>query len=443
MKNSPIHRNTLIIIGLLLVASLFQLLLYLSGRILDRDIPLGNLAFGVTFFGILAVYYYKNNLWPRIAQHRWVLLFLLYIGISYIWGLYRFRTPTTATFDLWLFAYIPAVLLIPAFSFSARAFDACLAVLVGVYIVLAVFLIGAFPETLYNREEFSHFIRAPAMLNAGGIYLLFKYASRISIFTLVGLISVLFDGILHGVGGAFRGRLILALLALVLFFLILMRSTKVGFGWKFLSLGMGAIACAVALFLVATRFQEQYYVVAERLTSITDKFALTGDVVASDGRLKEAEYFFSLYPNRKLILGHGIGALWYDFYGIFGAKIGGTFAGARTMLHINWLHIVFKIGIVGFLLLLGMLVSHWRKHLGILKQNWGWWAFVIYYCAWTTYYGDKELTVRSIVFLMVLVHPWLFRTAPAEQRRPVPMGVGPPVRHGRPQRPPLPAHPYR
>ena len=402
---------------------MLQLLLYLYGQILDRTLPLGNLAFGVSVFSILAVYYHQNRLWGRIPQTPWVLPFLIYIAISFVWGFYRYKTPTGSVFDLWLLTYIPLVLLIPPFSFNVRTFDTCLAVLVGAYILMALVLVGIFPETLYDRAQFSHYIRIPAMLGAGAVYLLLKYASRISIFTLIGLIGVLFDGVLYGVGGAFRSRMVLALLALLLFFLILLRSSKVTIGWKFLTITVGTIACAVALFLVSTRFQEQFYVVLERFTSLADRFDKTGDVASSDSRLKEAEYFFMLNPNYKLILGHGVGALWYDFHGMFGEASGGAFAGARRMLHLNWLNIVFKIGIVGSILLYGMLISHWRRHSIFLKQNLGWWAFLIYYSAYTTVYGDKELAIRSVIFLIALIHPWLFHTeSVGGRRRPIPMG---------------------
>lgn len=425
MNPANVKYNNRIIIGLFAAVVVTQGLLYAVNRLVGRDLPMGNLAFGVAVYAILAIYYQRNNLWPRITANPWVVAFCAYIAVSFAYGLWRFRTPTTAVYDLWLFAFIPAVLLIPPFSFSIRVFDRVLAVLVGLYIASALLVVAVFPEILYHRLSFSHYVAIPATFGTGAAYLLLKYPSRISAYTLVGLAGVLTDAVLYGVGGAFRGRLIMALLLLLLFFVILMLSTRVGFGWKFLTTATAAIACAAAIFLVFTRFETQLQHVTDRFTGIEETYFVTGDLGAADARIREYRYFMSLNPNYKLILGHGVGGLWWDFHGMFTVREGvhgrgdddrRGFAGARTMLHMNWLHVTFKIGFVGFFLLIGMLVAHYRKHRIFLRHNYAWWAFLVFYCAWMTYYGDKNLNARSMIYLMVLVHPWLFRTAPEERR---------------------------
>ena len=93
---------------------------------------------------------------------------------------------------------------------------------------------------------------------------------------------------------------------------------------------------------------------------------------------------------------------------MFGDALGGTFAGARTMLHINWLHISFKIGLLGLGLMVIMLMSNFRQIKPLIRGNYAWWGFLAYYIAWTTYYGHKDLNLESIIYLMILVNPWLF-----------------------------------
>lgn len=420
MKFAQIKFNNRLLLALFYGLLVLQAFKYFFTRLQGGILPLGDLMFGLIVFGVLGVYYQRNNLWQRISRTPWVLAFCIYIAISFAYGFWRFRTVTSSVFDLWLFIYIPAVLLIPAFSFNPKVFDKILTAFVLAYIAAGSSVVAAFPETLYNRDLFSFFVSDLAVLGAGAGYLLLKNAARVNVYTLVGLAGVLTDAVLYGVGGAFRGRLILSILLILLFLLILMRSTYAGFGWKFLSLATAAVGCIFAIFLVTTRYEEQLITVTERLVDLRDRYEETGDILASDARLKEYEYFMMLNPARKLILGHGVGALWYDFYGMYAnreGRQGGTFLGARTMLHMNWLHVTFKIGFVGFFLLIGMLVSHYRRHRGFVKRNWAWWAFLIFYCAWMTYYGDKELNIRSIIYLTVLVHPWLFLSHPADNSR--------------------------
>jgi hypothetical protein len=159
------------------------------------------------------------------------------------------------------------------------------------------------------------------------------------------------------------------------------------------------------------------YAMLERFSGMTDAYGKTGELTQSDARLGEMQYFIQSNSNWKLILGHGVGGLWYDFHGMFGGASGGAFAGARTMLHLNWIHLVFKIGIIGFGLMVGMLVCHYRQHRMLIKGNYGWWAFLVFYLAWTTYYGDKDLNPRSMIFLFVLIHPWLFMPEPTRAPR--------------------------
>lgn len=420
MNRIAINQNSRLLLGLFSALLVLQALMYIFTRIQGGILPLGNLIFGITVFGVLAFYYQRNNLWQKITRTPWVLPYCIYIGISFAYGFWRFRTPTTSVFDLWLFIFIPAVLLIPPFSFNARVFDKILAIFILIYIGAAGLVVTAYPETLYDRELFSFFVGDVAALGAGAGYLLLKNAARVNLFTLVGLAGVLTDAVLYGVGGAFRGRLVLSFLLLLLFLLILIRSSYAGFGWKFLTLGVAALSCVAAIILVTTRFEEQLITVTERLVDLRDRYEETGDIFASDGRLKEYNYFMMLNPSRKLVLGHGVGALWYDFYGMYAKREGrkeGDFLGARSMLHMNWLHVIFKIGFVGFFLLLGMLVSHYRRNRGLVNRNYAWWAYLIFYCAWMTYYGDKELSLRSIIYLIVLVHPWLFLAQPASRTR--------------------------
>ena len=404
-----LNKNDLIIAGLFLAALVTHLLLY-AFHVVGRVYPFGNTIYGLGIFAFLGAFIYYNKLLPEISKNKWAILFLLYMLASALWGFARFKTFSTSVYDLWLFSYIIILTLIRPFSFNVRIFDFIIASYVVLYVGIAVATIGLFPGVLYDRDMFSEFIAYPGMMAGGAFYLLLKYANKLSVLTLVGLMGVVADGILFGVAGAFRGRLILTFLALILFGLVMLKSSKINYGVKFALTLVSGIVCVAGIVIISLKLGDQLFVVTERFQFIQSKFEKTGSIMSSDARLNEFMYFRSLNPDHKLILGHGVGGLWYDFYGIYGAKTGGTFAGARTMLHMNWAHLIFKIGIVGLALLIAMLVSHWRRHPEFRKKNWAWLAFCMYYFAWTTYYGDKELTIRAMVLLMALVHPWLFTT---------------------------------
>lgn len=425
MHPSLIRYNNQLLITLFVAIILIQSLIFFVAYVLGTDLPMGNLAFGVAVYGVLMLFYNRNKLWPQILTTPWVLIFCIYIAISYVYGLWRFKTPSTATFDLWLFAFIPAVVLIRPFSFSGELFDKLISVLILLYVLSALVLLTIIPETLYNRAFFAHYIAIPGTFGAGSAYLLLKHANKIGTFTLIGLFGTLVDAVVYGVAGAFRGRLIMALLAILLFLILLLRSQRVGFEWKFLTILTSTILCSIALLVSLTKFDEQLSTLTDRFANLAEIYQETGDVFMADSRLAEMQYFMFLNPNKKLILGHGIGGLWLDVHGMFAVRdnvVHGRaasetrFEGARTMLHTNWIHILFKIGAVGFLILLLILVNHYRRNRFLIKGNYGWWAFLFFYCAWTTYYGDKALNARSIVYLIVLVQPWLFRTTPKKPR---------------------------
>lgn len=421
MKPVRVSNNTRLIVGLFTLLLVLQLLTYFVTAVYGRDLPMGRMALGVIVFGVIAAYYNSNNLWQRIGRDQWGALFCLYIAFSFIYGFWRFRTPTTSMFDLWFFAFIPAILLIPPFSFNVRTFDKILATGVLLSVCSVVIALIAFPDVLYDRALFTDYVSQLSVIGAGAGYLFLKYADRPNAFTLIGLAGVLADGVVYGVAGAFRGRLILAFLLLLLFLFVMLRSRRSGSGMKLLAISGSAVAVTIAIFFTVTQLGEQIYTVTDRFMGLQERYEKTGDLAATDSRILEYQYFMQLNPNWKLILGHGVGGLWYDYYGMFKENEGDGdgLAGARAMLHLNWIHVIFKIGIVGFFLLLGMLVSHYRKHRVFLRQNLGWWAFAFFYCVWTTYYGDKELGIRSIIFLIVLIHPWLFQAEASERRQPV------------------------
>jgi hypothetical protein len=409
MHPRKIQINSFIIAGLFTIALITHLALYLF-YLLGQIFNFGNALYGLSIFSFLALFIFKNSLHRQIWNSKWLFFYFMYITISFMWGYSRFGTITTAVYDLWLLSYLGILVLIPPLSFSARTFDIIVSFFICLYVVICLILISLYPDILFNRDLFSEFIRYPGMLAAGAVYLLLKYVNKLSLFTIVGLVGILADGMIYGVAGAYRGRLVLSLLALSLFILLILKSTKINFGFKFLSAFTSLILCFIALFIVSTKLEDQLINVGARFEAITIRYEQTGEITASDSRLREFRYFRSLNSDRKLIFGHGIGALWYDLFGMYGAEAGGSFAGARTMLHINWAHLLFKIGIVGFSLLLIMLISHWRRYPMFIRNNLSWWAFVVYYIAYSTYYGDKELTIRALVLLMVLVHPWLFKT---------------------------------
>lgn len=115
MKSVLVQYNTRLIVALFTVLLVIQVLSYLVQQVQDANLPMSRAIFGVAVFGALALYYQQNNLWQRIAQNQLVLLYCGYVALSFAYGYLRFRTPTASVFDLWLFAFIPAILLIPPF----------------------------------------------------------------------------------------------------------------------------------------------------------------------------------------------------------------------------------------------------------------------------------------------------------------------------------------
>ena len=411
MRTPYFKFNTHVIVWLMVTVFVIQLLNYLVGRIEETTLPMGRLVFGLSVYGSLGLLYWRNNWLPRLWSNRWALLYVVYVAVSFLYGLKRYGTVSVSIFDLWFFLFIPAIALIPPFSFNAQVFDRMVAL--GVLFSMAAMAVVAAAKSviLYDRALFSFYIAPLSLLGAGAGYLLLKHAKHVNLYTYIGLLGVLSNGVLYGVVGAFRGQMLLSFLLIGLFLLIQARTIRIDFGWKFLSfIGLG-VGLVVAVLLVLTTFQEQMYNVLERFTGLFDRFTQTGDVAASDSRIMELQYFLSLNSKWKLIPGHGVGGLWYDFYGMFGEASGGSFAGARTVLHMNWANLLFKIGIIGFGLMIGMLVRNYRQHRMLIRGNYAWWCFLIYYLAWTTYYGDKALDPRSMIFLLVLIQPWLFLPA--------------------------------
>ena len=400
--------NTRLMVLLALLVFGIQMANYLFIRVLGEILPMGNAIMALSIYGCIALFYRCNHLMGRFWSNPWLPIYCGYIAFSFCYGVVRYKTLTSSVFDLWLFAFLPAVLLVRPFSFDVRTFDRILSIgviLGSMGLILAVVLI---PETRYDRGTY-HFYAAPlAALAAGGGYLMLKHSSRLNVYTLVGFAGTLTNAIGAGVIAAFRGQLLLSVLLVLLFVSIQLRTIRKDFGWKLLGILGVLVAILVGVVLARSSLQEQMYAMLERFSGITDAYEKTGELAQSDARIGEMQYFLQLNSNWRLILGHGVGGLWYDFHGMFGGKTGGAFAGARTMLHLNWIHLLFKIGIVGFGLLVGMLVCHYRQHRMLIKGNYGWWAFLVFYLAWTTYYGDKDLNTRSMIFLFVLLHPWLF-----------------------------------
>lgn len=411
----------------ILAASVFgiHVLMYFVVTLRGLILPMGNLAFALSIYIPLVFLVWKNQWLSHVSANRWIICFVCYLSLSFLYGLKRYGTPSIAIFDLLFFLYISIIILIPPFSFNVKTFDRILAIGVVISCISMVVMLGLKPIVLHDRVEFSFYMAPLRFIGAGAGYLLLKNARRVNIFTYVGLVGVLEAAVIYGLVGAFRGQMLLSVLWVVLFTFIQVRTINSQFGLKvfsFLMLGAGlSIVIAVSMLL----YREQLYVLAERFFNLFLSYEKTGDLASSDARLGEMQYFMQINSNWKLILGHGVGGLWYDFYGMFGEASGGTFAGARTMLHINWLHVIFKIGVVGFGLMLCMLVRHYRQIKMLIRGNYGWWAFLIWYCAFTTYYGHKSLNLESIVFLMVLVHPWLFLSPDAGNVVQHPRGMRP------------------
>lgn len=420
-------RNTRFILIMISCMYSLSIIIHALNRWVGIDIRIEFGLYGLAVYGPLILYYNKNTLWKRIAENPLALAYCIYIAISFLYGLWRFGTPSVAFSDLFLFSFLPAFMLIPVNSFDVRSMDRLIAagVIIGSIGIALVPLI--FPVAMYDREVFHKFGTVFLFMATGSVYLLLKYTVSLNWLTFVGLFGVCSIGLFYGIVGAFRGQLLLSLIVLILFFYLQLRSRKVALGFKVLSLAVVSAFVLSIIILAATRFEEQFHYVTERFTGIFESYLVTGDVYASDGRLKEARYFRELNPDYKLVLGHGVGGYWYDFFGMYrtqtefgetGQQVRRGVVGTRSMLHINWLHVVFKIGALGLFLLIVMIGTHFKRF-GLLKNNPAWWAFFIYYFAWTSYYGDKELNARSLILLAVLVAPWIFRSGVEFKVKPI------------------------
>lgn len=385
-----------------------HLALYFVTKLSGMVLPMGNLAFALSVYCPLAFVVWKNQWYKRMSSNRWIVLYVVYLSLSLMYGFKVYRTPSMAIFDYLFFLYIAAILLIPPFSFNVKVFDRILAIGVIISCLSLIVMVGLKPIVLHDRGEFSSYLAPLRYLGAGAGYLLLKNAKQVNLHTGIGLLAVLELAVFYGVIGSYRGQLLLAALWICFFVFLQVRTIGTQFVLKIFSFLVLAAALVGVAVIATVKYQEQMYHLVDRFSNLIFRYEDTGDLSKADARIAEADYFMQMNSPWKLIPGHGVGALWYDFYGMFGEASGGTFAGARTMLHINWLHISFKIGLIGLGLIICMLVRHFRQMMSLIRGNYAWWGFVFYYMAWTTYYGHKDLNVESIVYLMILVNPWLF-----------------------------------
>lgn len=421
-QNHPLVRsNTNTIVSILLFGFLLSFVNLFFFRLGEVDIrrTIMTALFGVFMFGALIPLYNRNRYWRYIIEDRAIFLYTIYIIVSAIYGFWRFRTIGALTTDVLFFLSIPALLIIKPYSFDVRKFDKVLIAGIWIGVLGVTTILAATPAALFDRSTF-HYLGGPLLaLMAGSPYLLLKNFRTVNFGFISGFVGALFNVVVYGVIGAFRGQLVLALLVLLLFLFILIVSRKTKFGIKMGVLILFAIALSGIAFLVFSRFQEQLNFLTFRIMNIFEGFWRTGDIMASDGRLVEMNYFLQTNPNWKFILGHGVGGLWWDFIGLYRAQEGGTgLAGARTMLHINWLHFLFKIGFVGFGLLLLILYRRWHLLRCFSLQYLPWIAYLIYYMAITTYYGHKSIVISSFIVLMPLLHPWMFQEGGANRMTP-------------------------
>lgn len=407
-KNLANKFNTKILKFYIIVIVALHMISYVVTTLSNKILPMGRFVFGFTVFSFLGFIFYHNKNWLRLSRNPWVFFYCLYVCVLFLYGFLEFGNISRALLELWFFLYIPAIIFIPPYAFNARAFDRIMAFGVFFCSIMIVAVLILIPETRNDRSLFQFYIGHLAALGTGASYLFLKYSYRPNKLYYIALVGIVIKGISYGVLGAYRGRLILMFILLLLSMLISLTKARAGIGVKILRICVVVSTMIITYNIVQTYFINEKLYMIQRFKLISNSYHETGEIALADARLKEAQYFLQEKPKWKLIFGYGVGGIWFDSFGMFRASQTGIASSYRGMIHINWLHITFKIGLVGFAIMLCMLTRHYRIFRRFTHKNYAWWAFLVWYLAFTTYYGDKVLHIGSMINLFLLVHPWLF-----------------------------------
>ena len=112
----------------------------------------------------------------------------------------------------------------------------------------------------------------------------------------------------------FRGQILLAALWVLLFVFVQVRTIGTQIVLKLFSFIALGVALAAVVMIATFKYQDEAFALMDRFTNLFLNFEKTGELSMADGRVAELNYFMQMYPEWKLIPGHGVGALWYDFF---------------------------------------------------------------------------------------------------------------------------------
>jgi hypothetical protein len=418
-NSASFRRNTFFISAFVVLINIIRISTILVERYGGGNIPGVAYYDFLLFFGIIGSQFSLVYFTNREKKNPYVILFSLYCLISFAFTAIDTLSIRTAIQDLAFFLALPVMATIRPFSFSMRKVDQALAILIFLNLAFQIRFIRDFYFVLFDRREFLNLIQPWMTLSAGSFYLLLKYAKQPGYFMSTGIIGVLNTAITLGIIGAYRGQLLLGGLAICLYAIATVKTGKQAV-WTRLFLATSVTFIAVIILSVfAGRLSEQTEFVIERFEGLTQRYQRTGDLVQIDGRFSEIYYFRSMYPDRKFILGHGIGALWVDRYGMFASSEITTGLGAfgyRTMLHSNLFHIPFKVGLIGFFLMYKLVKFQYKSQKKLQIDITPYHLFLVWYFAFSVYYGSKNFGYSTFLYFLILTQPWIFVHEPKTKK---------------------------
>ena len=281
-----------------------------------------------------------------------------------------------------------------------KKFDMGLTLIVLVGIVTSIYLYLEGYYNLYNVSNRMEISSGRTEISWGmislGTYLLLKYSKQQGILFFVGLIAMsvyAFTGAIT----AFRGIVIITGFAMLLSVIIILLSQR-----EKRKLGaLVFLSALIAVFAYSSYFYsknpQDFSTLSNRFTRILDTSASAGGI-RSNARFLELQSALPYFLNPKIIIGYGPGAKWFDRFGLFGQDY-------RSMIHINYFHYLFKIGVIGCVFLITLL---YRRLKAIPNISISYWAFFAIWMIDMAYYGDKTPSLISFIGFIILVNPILF-----------------------------------
>lgn len=290
--------------------------------------------------------------------------------------------------------------IVPIQHKDLKMFDRGLALIVLVGIVSAIYLYleGYYnPCNMLNRMEISSSRAGISWkMMSLGTYLLLKYSKQRGTLFFVGLIAIFFYAF-TGAIAAFRGIVIVTYFTILLSVIIILLSSR--------EKRKRAILVFLSAFIAVFAYSSYFYsknphnfsLLSVRFVRLLDT-STGGITIDSVSRFREVQNALPYFLNPRIIIGYGPGAKWFDRFECFKQAY-------RSMIHINYFHYLFKIGVIGCLFLITLLYKRLKSTSNIPIS---YWAFFAIWMLNMAYYGHKIPSPISFIGFIILVNPILF-----------------------------------